>query len=197
MRSLPILLFASFIILFGCSGTEQGDVAILETDEGTIVLTFYPDVAPNHVENFKSLAREGFYDGTKFHRVIPGFMIQGGCPNTKDRPISKWGQGNPGYTVEAEFNDKPHVRGSLSMARGNDINSAGSQFFICHDRAPHLDGKYTNFGEVLEGMDVVDKIATAPVVPETKGKTDRPVDPVTLQRVTIVSMSEYQNQKKG
>jgi peptidyl-prolyl cis-trans isomerase B (cyclophilin B) len=112
---------------------NTNEVAILKTSEGEMVLEFWPDVAPKHVENFKKLAKSGFYDGTCFHRVIKGFMIQGGDPNTKDESKqSQWGMGGPGYKINAEFNDKPHVRGVLSMARSNDPNSAGSQFFICH-----------------------------------------------------------------
>jgi cyclophilin family peptidyl-prolyl cis-trans isomerase len=156
-------------------------VAELETTAGTMVLGFYPDVAPGHVKNFVDLARKGFYDGTLFHRVIKGFMIQGGDPNTKD--LSKaalWGQGGPGYTIKAEFSKKPHMRGTLSMARkGNDVNSAGSQFFICHAPAPNLDNQYSVFGELLTGYDVLDKIAAAPVT------GDRPQDPVKILKVTV------------
>src|SRR5436190_8456765 len=114
----------------------MSETAIIKTSEGEMVLEFWPDVAPGHVENFKKLAREGFYDGTCFHRVIKGFMIQGGDPLTKDEANrSRWGTGGPEHRVKAEFNDKPHVRGVLSMARSNDPDSAGSQFFICHKEA--------------------------------------------------------------
>lgn len=165
-------------------------IAVLDTDEGTIVLGFFPDVAPNHVENFISLSQDGYYDGTKFHRIVKGFMIQGGDGNSKSGPPSTWGTGNPGYTVDAEFNDRPHVRGTLSMARSNNPNSAGSQFFICQEPAPHLDGQYTVFGETLIGMDVVDKIANAPLEPGTR---DRPAHPITLNRVTITTVGEYRD----
>jgi peptidyl-prolyl cis-trans isomerase B (cyclophilin B) len=134
------------------------EVAVLETNLGTIVVEFYPDKAPKHVEAFKKLVSEGFYDGIKFHRVIPGFMIQGGDPNTKSGNRSLYGTGGPGYTLPAEFNDVKHERGILSAARTSDPNSAGSQFFLMVASAPHLDRQYSVFGKVSEGMDVVDKI---------------------------------------
>jgi peptidyl-prolyl cis-trans isomerase B (cyclophilin B) len=137
---------------------EPETKAIIDTKFGSIELTFFPDKAPQHVENFITLAKSGFYNGTIFHRVIPGFVIQGGDPNTKEQDTSKYGMGGPGYTVKAEFNDRQHVRGILSMARSQDPNSAGSQFFIVVGTVPHLDGKYTVFGQVVKGMDVVDKI---------------------------------------
>ncbi|MBI5057612.1 MAG: peptidylprolyl isomerase [Nitrospirae bacterium] len=136
--------------------------AIIETKFGNIELKFFPDVAPNHVNNFIELAKKGFYDGTTFHRVIPGFMIQGGDPNSKSPDKSKHGMGSPGYTVKAEFNDKPHKRGTLSMARSGHPDSAGSQFFICVADSHFLDGKYTVFGEVVSGMDAADKIVGQP-----------------------------------
>ena len=136
--------------------------AAIETKFGNIELKFFPDVAPNHVNNFIELAKKGFYDGTTFHRVIPGFMIQGGDPNSKNADKATHGMGGPGYTVKAEFNGKPHKRGILSMARAADPNSAGSQFFICVADAPFLDRQYTVFGEVVSGMDVVDKIVSQP-----------------------------------
>ena len=135
---------------------------VIHTKLGDINLAFYPDLAPNHVESFITLAKKGFFDGTTFHRVVPGFVIQGGDPNTKDPDRSRHGMGGPGYQVKAEFSDKPHKRGTLSMARSADPDSAGSQFFICVAEAPFLDGKYTVFGEVTTGMDVVDKIVAQP-----------------------------------
>src|SRR5579862_1017017 len=131
------------------------ELAVLHTNLGDIVLRFHPQKAPNHVENFKKLVREGFYNGTKFHRVIPGFMIQGGDPNSKSDDRSRHGTGGPGYQIKAEFNDTKHVRGILSAARSADPNSAGSQFFIMTATSPHLDGQYTANGEVVEGLDVV------------------------------------------
>jgi peptidyl-prolyl cis-trans isomerase B (cyclophilin B) len=130
---------------------------------GTITLETYPDVAPKHAHNFDSLVTIGFYDGTAFHRVIPGFMIQGGDPNSKDKPKDQWGFGDPSQTkVPAEFSDLKHERGILSAARSNDPNSATSQFFIMVDYSRHLDGKYSIFGKVLDGMDVVDAIVSVP-----------------------------------
>ncbi len=135
---------------------------VIETKYGNIILKFYPDLAPNHVKGFVKLAREGFYDGTIFHRVIPGFMIQGGDPNTKGKDTRTYGTGGPGYTIKAEFNKNNHKRGILSMARASDPDSAGSQFFIVVKDSPFLDGEYTVFGEVTEGMDVVDRIVSLP-----------------------------------
>jgi peptidyl-prolyl cis-trans isomerase B (cyclophilin B) len=137
---------------------EPDTKALIETKFGTMEVTFYPDKAPKHVENFIKLAKAGFYNGTIFHRVIPGFVIQGGDPNTKGQDTSTYGMGGPGYTVKAEFNDRQHVRGVLSMARSQHPDSAGSQFFIVVGTVPHLDGKYTVFGQVVKGMDVADKI---------------------------------------
>jgi cyclophilin family peptidyl-prolyl cis-trans isomerase len=136
--------------------------AVIETKFGNIELAFFPDVAPNHVNNFIELAKKGFYDGTTFHRVIPGFMIQGGDPNSKDPDKSKHGMGGPGFNVKAEFNNKPHKRGTLSMARAASPDSAGSQFFICVSDSPFLDRQYTVFGEVTSGMEVADKIVSQP-----------------------------------
>lgn len=158
------------------------EVAVIKTSEGDLVLEFWPDVAPGHVENFKKLAQKGYYDGTCFHRVIKGFMIQGGDPNTKDESKkTTWGQGGPGYTIKAEFNDKPHVRGVLSMARTPDPNSAGSQFFICHGNPSQLDHQYTVFGKLIKGDDVLEKIATTP----TEG-SDRPVKRMNIESIKIV-----------
>jgi len=139
------------------------EVAVIETKFGKIVLKFRPDKAPKHVENFKKLARNGTYNGTIFHRVIPGFMIQGGDPNTKDKTKTEtYGQGGPGYQIEAEFNNLNHKRGVLSMARSQDVNSAGSQFYICVGDSDFLNKQYTAFGEAIEGMDVADKIVNSP-----------------------------------
>ncbi len=136
--------------------------AVIETKYGEIEIKFFPEVAPKHVESFTSLAKKGFYDGTIFHRVIPGFMIQGGDPNTKGKDVSMYGTGGPGYTVKAEFNDKPHKRGVLSMARAQSPDSAGSQFFIVVKDSPFLDHQYTVFGEVTKGMEAADKIVSLP-----------------------------------
>ncbi|GBE05722.1 peptidyl-prolyl cis-trans isomerase A precursor [bacterium BMS3Abin10] len=136
--------------------------AVIETKFGNMELKFFPEVAPNHVDNFISLAKKGFYDGTTFHRVIPGFMIQGGDQNSKDPDRSKHGTGDPGYSIKAEFNDKPHKRGVLSMARAGHPDSAGSQFFICVADAPFLDRQYSVFGEVVSGMEAADNIVSQP-----------------------------------
>jgi peptidyl-prolyl cis-trans isomerase B (cyclophilin B) len=137
--------------------------AIIETKFGSMEIRFFPDKAPKHVENFIKLAKSGFYDKTIFHRVIPGFMIQGGDPNTKnEKDKAQYGMGGPGHRVKAEFNDRPHVRGTVSMARTSDPDSAGSQFFIVVKDTPHLNGQYTVFGEVVKGMEVADKIVSQP-----------------------------------
>lgn len=155
--------------------------AVIETKYGRIGLVFYPDIAPGHVENFLSLARAGFYDGTIFHRVIPGFMIQGGDPNTKGEDKSRYGAGGPGHKVKAEFSDRSHKRGILSMARSSDPDSAGSQFFIVVKDSTFLDGQYTVFGEVIDGMEVADRIAAL----ERDGR-DNPLERVEM-RVRVLS----------
>src|SRR5687767_4949480 len=134
-----------------------GVTALLDTTAGPMTIEFLPDKAPGHVENFVKLAEKGFYDGTIFHRVMPGFMVQGGDPTGT-------GTGGPGYMIKAEFNDTHHQKGVVSMARAQDPNSAGSQFFICHGDAGFLDRQYTAFGRLAAGMDTLDKIANAPVV---------------------------------
>jgi peptidyl-prolyl cis-trans isomerase B (cyclophilin B) len=134
--------------------------AIIETNFGKIAFKLLPDLAPETVRNFEKLARDGFYNETLFHRVIPGFMIQGGDPNTKSKNKSSWGMGGPGHTIKAEFSSRSHLRGIVSMARAQDPNSAGSQFFIVTGDSTFLDRQYTVFGEVIEGMDVADKIVS-------------------------------------
>lgn len=136
--------------------------AVIETSYGNMTVEFFADKAPSHVENFLSLARKGFYDGSTFHRVIPGFMIQGGCPNSKQGAGGTPGTGGPGHHVNAEFNDTKHERGVLSMARAQDPNSAGSQFFVVVKDSLFLDGQYTAFGRVVDGMDAADKIVALP-----------------------------------
>jgi peptidyl-prolyl cis-trans isomerase B (cyclophilin B) len=150
--------------------------AIIETKFGNMELRFFPEVAPNHVSNFIELAKKGFYDGTTFHRVIPGFMIQGGDPNSKNPDRSSHGMGGPEHSLKAEFNDKPHKRGVLSMARAGHPDSAGSQFFICVADASFLDKKYTVFGEVVSGMDVADKI-----VSQSRDKKDNPMERIEIK----------------
>ena len=154
--------------------------AVIHTKFGDITLKFFPDVAPDHVKNFMELAQKGFFDGTTFHRVIPKFMIQGGDPNTRNPDRTKHGMGGPGHTLKAEFNKKSHKRGTLSMARSAHPDSAGSQFFICVADASFLDGKYTVFGEVVTGMEVVDKIVDQP-----RDGNDNPKDRIEM-KVDIV-----------
>ena len=151
--------------------------AVLETSAGSMTLEFFPQKAPGHVKNFLELAEKGFYDGTVFHRTIPGFMIQGGCPRGT-------GTGGPGYQIKAEFNDLHHSRGVLSMARAQDPDSAGSQFFICHGDAGFLDNQYTAFGRLVEGEETLDKIATAPT--KSGGEGSSPVKPIKIERVTVI-----------
>jgi peptidyl-prolyl cis-trans isomerase B (cyclophilin B) len=159
--------------------------AVIKTSYGEMTVAFWPEVAPKTVENFKKLAHEGFYDGTAFHRVIKGFMIQGGCPNTKQGSTGIPGTGDPGWKLKAEFNAKSHVRGVLSMARSAHPDSAGSQFFICHGDARFLDRKYTAFGEVVQGLDVLDRIADVPCT-GSGGERSQPVERIALESVRLV-----------
>ena len=162
------------------------EVAVIKTNMGEMVLEFWPDVAPKHVENFKTLAKKGFYDGTCFHRAIKGFMIQGGDPLTKDEANSgRWGTGDPGYKIKAEFNSKDHVRGVLSAARSQDPDSAGSQFFICHGAPSFLNKQYTAYGKLIKGDDVLEKIATTKT-----GAQDRPAERMNVESIKIVPRSE-------
>ncbi|TLX66205.1 MAG: peptidylprolyl isomerase [Thaumarchaeota archaeon] len=154
--------------------------ATIETNFGKMVFELLPDIAPETVRNFITLAKRSFYDGTLFHRVIPGFMIQGGDPNTKKPDKSKWGIGGPGYNIKAEFNSKSHLRGIVSMARAMDPNSAGSQFFIVTKDSTFLDKQYTVFGKVTEGMDVADKIVNLP-----RDKNDCPHQEAKMLHVII------------
>jgi peptidyl-prolyl cis-trans isomerase B (cyclophilin B) len=164
----------------------MSEVAVMDTSAGQMVLEFWTDVAPNTVDNFKKLAKQGFYDGTCFHRIVKGFMIQGGDPLTKEatrQPI--WGTGGPGYKIKAEFNDRPHTRGVISMARSQDPDSAGSQFFVCLADAPFLDGKYTAFGKVIRGDEVLGAIGNTPVMEAPGGERSRPTIRVEVRSVTI------------
>lgn len=158
----------------------ENQVAVLHTTAGDIHIRFYPDIAPNHVKNFLDLAKSGFYDGTKFHRIIPGFMIQGGDPNTKTDNPGSWGMGGSEKNVKAEFNKVPHKRGIVSMARSQSPDSASSQFFIVVADSNFLDNNYTVFGQVTQGMDIADKIVSAP-----KGAQDRPTSPVSITSVEL------------
>ena len=158
----------------------ENKVAEIHTSAGQINIRFFPDVAPNHVKNFIDLAQKGFYNGTKFHRVIPGFMIQGGDPNTKGGDPSMWGTGGSGKNVSAEFNSVKHKRGIVSMARSSSPNSASSQFFIMVADYPSLDNQYSVFGQVVKGMDVADKIVSAQT-----GPNDRPINPTSIDKIVI------------
>jgi peptidyl-prolyl cis-trans isomerase B (cyclophilin B) len=194
MKRFPLALVLAYIFsgLLGCpeqhttttheqeSANMAETKAVIETTFGTITLKFFPDVAPGHVKNFVDLAKKGFYDGTTFHRVIPGFMIQGGDPNSKSPDKGKHGMGGPGYAIKAEFNDRPHKRGTLSMARSQNPDSAGSQFFICVADARFLDKQYTAFGEVESGMEAVDKIVSQP-----RDRNDNPNERIEM-KVKIV-----------
>ncbi|MFN3241284.1 MAG: peptidylprolyl isomerase [Planctomycetota bacterium] len=171
---------------------EQLDLAktqvILVTNYGEMQLAFRPDKAPRHVENFVKLCLQGFYDGTKFHRVIRNFMIQGGCPNTKDETKrAQWGSGGPGYRIDAEFNDLRHLKGTLSMARTSDPNSAGSGFFIVHKDSPHLDNQYSAFGNLVEGTDVLDAIANVAVGGPQRST---PQQPVVLEAAVVLPVKK-------
>lgn len=165
----------------------ENEVAVIATNLGEMVISFWPDVAPKTVENFKTLAKKGFYDGTAFHRVVKGFMIQGGDPLTKDAAEEhRWGTGDPGYKLKAEFNQKSHQRGVLSMARANDPDSAGCQFFICLADASFLDRKYTAFGQLIKGDDVLGKIGDVATKSGGGGEKSRPVERVSVTSVKIV-----------
>ena len=158
------------------------EVAVIKTVAGDMVIEFWPDVAPKTVENFKTLAKKGFYDGTAFHRIIKGFMVQGGDPLTKDdTKQNRWGTGDPGYKIKAEFNERSHKRGVVSMARSQDPDSAGSQFFICHGDPSFLDRQYTAFGKLIQGDDVLEKLATTKV-----GSQDRPDKRQGVESIQIV-----------
>ena len=161
---------------------SDNEFAVIETRLGDIELELQNDIAPGHVKNFKDLAGKGFYDGTTFHRVIPGFMIQGGDPNTKSDDRSTHGMGGPGYTIKAEFSSTPHTRGVLSMARSQDPDSAGSQFFVVVKDSSFLDNQYTVFGRVTKGMEVVDKIVSVP-----RDSKDNPDEKVEMKSVKMIN----------
>jgi len=164
----------------------SNEVAVIKTNEGKMVVQFWTDAAPDTIQNFKKLARQGFYDGTIFHRIVKGFMIQGGDPNSKDpAKESAYGQGGPGYQIKAEFNNHSHDRGVISMARGPDPDSAGSQFFICLAPVRRLDGQYTTFGKLIKGDDVLDKIGNTPVEGNAQGEVSKPTKRVVIESVKI------------
>ena len=167
--------------------STSNEVAVIKTNEGEMVVQFWTDAAPNTIENFKKLARQGFYDGTTFHRIVKGFMIQGGDPNSKDpAKESTYGQGGPGYKIKAEFNNHSHDRGVISMARSSEPDSAGSQFFICLAPVPRLDGQYTTFGKLIKGSEVLEKIGDTPVMNNGMGEMSKPTKRIVIESVKIV-----------
>ena len=193
MKSILINLLAAILAVASVNAEEQKpmnsakEVAVIRTSEGEMVAEFWPEVAPNTVENFKKLAHSGFYDGTAFHRIVKGFMIQGGDPLTKDpAKESRYGTGDPGYKIKAEFNDRSHERGVLSMARSSDPDSAGSQFFICLANVSRLDHQYTTFGKLIKGDDVLGKIGDIEVTTSDSGERSKPTKRVTVESIKIV-----------
>ena len=189
-RTLLALVFT--IVAVGCgqnknSANSQNEVAVIKTSQGDMVVQFWTDAAPATIENFKKLAKEGFYDGTIFHRIVKGFMIQGGDPNSKDPANEEhYGEGGPGYKIKAEFNDHSHERGVISMAREPDPDSAGSQFFICLAPVTRLDHQYTTFGKLIKGDDVLGKIGDTPVTRNSMGEMSKPTERVTIDKIDIV-----------
>jgi peptidyl-prolyl cis-trans isomerase B (cyclophilin B) len=193
MKSILINFLAAALVVASINAEEQkpmnsaNEVAVIKTSEGEMIAEFWSDVAPNTVENFKKLARSGFYDGTAFHRIVKGFMIQGGDPLTKNpAKESRYGTGDPGYKIKAEFNDRSHERGVLSMARSNDPDSAGSQFFICLANVNRLDHQYTTFGKLIKGDDVLGKIGDIEVTMSDSGERSKPTKRVTVESIKIV-----------
>src|SRR6266853_2870184 len=169
------------------SMNASDEVAVIKTSEGDMVVQFWNDAAPKTIENFKKLARSGFYDGTIFHRIVKGFMIQGGDPNSKDPgKESSYGQGGPGYKIKAEFNDHSHEHGVISMARSSDPDSAGSQFFICLGPVHRLDHQYTTFGKLIKGDDVLEKIGDTPVTKNSMGEMSKPTKRIVINKIDIV-----------
>ena len=166
---------------------SSNEVAVIKTSEGDMVVQFWTDAAPNTIDNFKKLARQGFYDGTIFHRIVKDFMIQGGDPNSKDpAKENSYGEGGPGYNIKAEFNDHSHDRGVISMARGPDPDSAGSQFFICLAAVHRLDHQYTTFGKLIKGDDVLGRIGDTPVTRNSMGEPSKPTKRVVIESIKIV-----------
>ena len=169
----------------------MSEIAIIKTTEGEMHLEFWADVAPKTVENFKTLAKKGYYDGTCFHRIIKGFMVQGGDPLTKDASKEhSWGTGGPGYQIKAEFNERKHQRGVISMARSSSPDSAGSQFFICDGDAAFLDRQYTAFGKLIKGEDTLAKIAGTSVGASGSGESSKPLKRIGVVNVTIAEAAK-------
>ena len=193
MRSILFGLLGTALAIASVRGEEKkpvsasNEVAVIKTSEGEMVVQFWTDAAPNTIENFKKLARSGFYNGTIVHRIVKGFMIQGGDPNSKDPgKENRYGEGGPGYKLKAEFNDHGHERGVISMAREPDPNSAGSQFFICLAPVPRLDHQYTTFGKLIKGDEVLGKIGDTPVTRNSMGENSKPTKRVVIEKIDIV-----------
>jgi peptidyl-prolyl cis-trans isomerase B (cyclophilin B) len=187
---LGLLLVSCVLAAAESKRSAADEVAIIQTSEGDMVVQFWSDAAPNTIENFKKLARSGFYNGTIFHRIRKGFMIQGGDPLTKDpAKEEQYGDGGPSYKLKAEFNQHSHQRGVISMAREQDPDSAGSQFFICLGPVTRLDGKYTTFGKVIKGDDVLEMIGNTPVTKNSAGEASKPTKRVVVKSVKIVPAS--------
>jgi peptidyl-prolyl cis-trans isomerase B (cyclophilin B) len=194
---LPILAALLITLIGGVFAADEkkeassinssNEVAVIKTSEGDMVVQFWTDAAPKTIENFKKLARSGFYNGTIFHRIVKGFMIQGGDPNSKDpAKENSYGAGGPGYKIKAEFNDHSHERGVISMAREPDPDSAGSQFFICLAPVHRLDHHYTTFGKLIKGDDVLEKIGNAPIERNSQGEVSKPTKRVVINKIEIV-----------
>ena len=195
---MRLSLFLSFFLSFTLFAAEEkkedkktinssNEVAVIKTTEGEMVVQFWADAAPNTIDNFKKLARQGFYDGTIFHRIVKDFMIQGGDPNSKDpAKENSYGEGGPGYNIKGEFNDHGHDRGVISMARGPDPDSAGSQFFICLASVHRLDHQYTTFGKLIKGDDVLEKIGDTPVTKNSMGEPSKPTKRLVIESIKIV-----------
>ncbi len=191
MKLLLSLLALFALGVSAATAAPPDEVALIKTSEGDIVIEFWPDAAPKTVANFKKLARSNFYDGTAFHRIIDGFMLQGGDPLTKDpEKEALWGTGGPGYQIAAEFNDHKHERGVLSMARSAEPDSAGSQFFLMLGPASHLDGQYTAFGKMIKGEDVLAKIAATPVTAAPNGEPSKPAKRIEIESIRITPRAE-------
>jgi len=187
---IALLLVTVIMSIRAIAADAAPEVAIISTTKGEFVMEFWPEVAPKTVANFKKLATEGFYDGTSFHRIIAGFMAQGGDALTKDLDQeARYGTGDPGYKIPAEFNSRKHTRGVISMARSADPDSAGSQFFLMLGDATHLDGQYSAFGKVVKGLDVLDKIEAVPVTTSPSGEPSKPTERVEIESIKIVPAS--------
>jgi peptidyl-prolyl cis-trans isomerase B (cyclophilin B) len=197
-KFLGIILIFLVIGVIIMNYDKESEVAVISTNFGDMVVEFYPDIAPMHVDSFMALANEEYFNGTTFHRVIPGFMIQGGDPNSRNENRATHGTGGRAgkffglgneedpstWLIPQEFSDTPHVKGILSMARTNDPNSASSQFFVCHDNANFLDNNYTVFGKVIDGLDIIDEIASV-----AKDQNDNPLERVEMS-IRIAMRSE-------